>query len=244
MDEWLQYMVAEGIINPRERDQEFTVWVPEEELQDKFDFVPITEQEAQNLLATYPQPPWIRTEWHEQNTGFQVHPVVWTKDLEANIADDAQARPSPNMSGYKTNAGAKALRARREGKAVPPSTPHASDDEDSVPTSTTTRRRRGVHHTPHVGTPGSIGASEQLTPKVLKRFKDSSRSPAGVSFTTPKKVGGTRSRNNAGHYAQEEKTLDESLMVEIHDGIIGNMDVAATDYNVLMAAKDCLAHLA
>lgn len=65
-----------------------------------------------------------------------------------------------------------------------------------------------------------------------------------MSFTTPKTVGGTPSRNNAGQFVQEEKTLDESLMVKIHDEVIGNIEVVATDYNALMAAKCCLAHLA
>ncbi|KAL2285929.1 hypothetical protein FJTKL_07421 [Diaporthe vaccinii] len=118
------------------------------------------------------------------------------------------------MGGYDSNSGAKALRARREGKFKQPTTPRmAGSDSDSesdtypatTPSRTPRSRRDGIHHSA-VKTPGSIGLNEQLTSKVMRRLKNSPRSPSGYP-TTPSKHS-SRSRNTAGQFAQEVNVWD------------------------------------
>lgn len=48
----------------------------------------------------------------------------------------------------------------------------------------------------------------------------------------------------ASQFAQEEKTLHPDLKVVIHDANIGTKEIVATEYNAVLAAKDCLLHLA
>lgn len=49
-----------------------------------------------------------------------------------------------------------------------------------------------------------------------------------------KKSPGGRSRDFAGQFEQEEKTLHPDLKVVIHDVNIGSMEVSATEYNLGM----------
>ncbi|KAG8169063.1 hypothetical protein KVR01_001812 [Diaporthe batatas] len=232
------------------------------------DFATIDEAEAERLLATYPQPPWIRREWHEQITGFRLNPVVWYKDLDADneepqdhqtTATDSRASSSPSeaitpipiniMSGYESNQGAMAMRKRREGKATAPSTPVRGNDDKSdsdayimsTPSRPADKRRGGVHHSA-AKTPSSIGQNEQLTSKVLSRLKETTGSPAGT-IASPSKGSG-RSRNTSGQFAQEHKVLDNDLKVKVNEMKVGTMELQATDYNALLSANDCLEHLA
>lgn len=115
------------------------------------------------------------------------------------------------MMNYSSNSGAKAMRARREGKASPPTTPTKSDSEDDdYPVETPSRSRRGgIHHSAVKTSPG-IGLDEQLSSKVLNRIKNSPRSPSGNVVDDDKPLRG-------------ESSYHQDLMVVSHDQLIGDL---------------------
>lgn len=60
-------------------------------------------------------------------------------------------------------------------------------------------------------------------------------------MTNPiKKTPGSRSHNNAGQFAQEDKNLKVDLKVKVDVAKFDQIEVVATDYNVLLTANDCL----
>lgn len=77
----------------------------------------------------------------------------------------------------------------------------------------------------------------------LNRIKNSPSSPSGNTMSPNRKSTLSRSRNTAGQFAQEEKTLSNDLKVVVDDVKLGHVEVVATDYNALLSAKDCLLHL-
>lgn len=72
--------------------------------------------------------------------------------------------------------------------------------------------------------------------------KDTPRSPSSNLLAGAKKTPSGRSRNTSGQLAQGEKTLHPDLKVKVDNVKIGQIEAVATEYNALLAAKDCLIH--